>query len=88
MISYSAIPIFSPNQNQNDKSSLLLSPQQLAPAGNLNISIHLNIFVGDFLNPALALLGQGLKKSPIGQKLDFANHPYLCKGLILYNLDA
>jgi hypothetical protein len=35
----------------------------------------------DFLNPALALLGQGLKKSPIGQKLDFANHPYLCKGL-------
>jgi hypothetical protein len=24
---------------------------------------------------------QGLKKSPIGQKLDFANHPYLCKGL-------
>jgi hypothetical protein len=31
--------------------------------------------------PALALLGQGLKKSPIGQKLDFANHPYLCKGL-------
>jgi hypothetical protein len=23
----------------------------------------------------------GLKKSPIGQKLDFANHPYLCKGL-------
>ncbi|CAC9445937.1 hypothetical protein BSPLISOX_822 [uncultured Gammaproteobacteria bacterium] len=34
-----------------------------------------------FLNPALALLGQGLKKSPIGQKLDFANHPYLCKGL-------
>jgi hypothetical protein len=33
------------------------------------------------LNPALALPGQGLKKSPIGQKLDFANHPYLCKGL-------
>jgi hypothetical protein len=29
----------------------------------------------------IALLGQGLKKSPIGQKLDFANHPYLCKGL-------
>jgi hypothetical protein len=21
------------------------------------------------------------QKSPIGQKLDFANHPYLCKGL-------
>jgi hypothetical protein len=37
--------------------------------------------LGDFLNPALALLGQGLKKSPIGQKLDFANHSYLCKGL-------
>jgi hypothetical protein len=33
--------------------------------------------LGYFLNPALALLGQGLKKSPIGQKLDFANHPYL-----------
>jgi uncharacterized membrane protein len=28
-----------------------------------------------------ALLGQGLKKSPIGQKLDFSNHSYLCKGL-------
>jgi hypothetical protein len=38
--------------------------------------------LGDFLNPALALLGQGLKKSPIGQKLDFTNHPYLCKGFI------
>jgi hypothetical protein len=25
--------------------------------------------LGDFLNPALALLGQGLKKSPIRQKL-------------------
>jgi hypothetical protein len=37
--------------------------------------------LGDFLNPALALLGQGLKKSPIGQKLNFANHPYLYKGL-------
>jgi hypothetical protein len=30
--------------------------------------------LGDFLNPALALPGQGLNKSPIGQKLDFANH--------------
>jgi hypothetical protein len=39
--------------------------------------------LGDFLNPALALLGQGLKKSLIGQKLDFANHPYLCKGLMI-----
>jgi hypothetical protein len=29
----------------------------------------------------LTLLGQGLKKSPIGQKLAFVNHPYLCKGL-------
>jgi hypothetical protein len=29
----------------------------------------------------LALRGQGLKKSPIGQKLDFASHSYLCKGL-------
>jgi hypothetical protein len=35
--------------------------------------------LGDFLNPALALLGQGLKKSPIGQKLDFANHPLMIK---------
>jgi hypothetical protein len=40
--------------------------------------------LGNFLNPTLALLGQGLKKSPIGQKLDFANHFYLCKGLFLY----
>ncbi|SMN13040.1 hypothetical protein BHECKSOX2_13 [Bathymodiolus heckerae thiotrophic gill symbiont] len=32
--------------------------------------------LGDFLNPALALLGQGLIKSPIWQKLNFANHPY------------
>jgi hypothetical protein len=39
--------------------------------------------LGDFLNPALALLGQGLKKSPIGQKLDFVNHSYLCKGLVV-----
>ncbi|SMN17419.1 Mobile element protein [uncultured Candidatus Thioglobus sp.] len=37
--------------------------------------------LGDFLNPALALLGQGLRKSPICQKLNFANHPYLCEGL-------
>ncbi|CAB9544367.1 hypothetical protein BROOK1789C_1628 [Bathymodiolus brooksi thiotrophic gill symbiont] len=41
--------------------------------------------LGDFLNPALALLGQGLRKSPIWQKLNFANHPYLCKGLRRYN---
>ncbi|CAB5496158.1 hypothetical protein THERMOT_463 [Bathymodiolus thermophilus thioautotrophic gill symbiont] len=34
-----------------------------------------------FLN--LVLLRQGLKKSLIGQKLNFANHPYLYKGLIL-----
>jgi hypothetical protein len=44
--------------------------------------------LGDFLNPALALLGQGLKKSPIGQKLDFANHPYLCKGLFLNKISC
>ncbi|WP_143108600.1 hypothetical protein [Bathymodiolus thermophilus thioautotrophic gill symbiont] len=37
--------------------------------------------LGNFLNPALALLGQGLRKSPSGQKLNFANHPYLYKGL-------
>jgi len=37
--------------------------------------------LGDFLNPVLALLGLGLRKSPIGQKLNFANHFYLCKGL-------
>jgi hypothetical protein len=44
--------------------------------------------LGDFLNPALALPGQGLKKSPIGQKLDFANHPYILiasfMGVLLY----
>ncbi|WP_138145611.1 hypothetical protein [Bathymodiolus heckerae thiotrophic gill symbiont] len=39
--------------------------------------------LGNFLNPALALLGQGLRKSPIWQKLNFANHPYLCKGLLV-----
>ncbi|WP_180334711.1 hypothetical protein [Bathymodiolus thermophilus thioautotrophic gill symbiont] len=31
----------------------------------------------NFLNPALALLGQGLRKSLIGKKLNFANHPLL-----------
>jgi hypothetical protein len=31
------------------------------------------------VNPVLVLLGQGSKKSPIGQKLDFINHPYLRK---------
>ncbi|CAB5501051.1 hypothetical protein THERMOT_1345 [Bathymodiolus thermophilus thioautotrophic gill symbiont] len=40
--------------------------------------------LGNFLNPALALLGQGLRKLPSGQKLNFANHPYLCKGLKKY----
>jgi len=39
--------------------------------------------LGNFLNLALALLGQGLRKLPSGQKLNFANHPYLCKGLYL-----
>ncbi|SMN12395.1 hypothetical protein SPBRAN_842 [uncultured Candidatus Thioglobus sp.] len=39
--------------------------------------------LSNFLNPALTLLGQGLRKSPIRQKLNFANHPYLCKGLYL-----
>ncbi|WP_122951311.1 hypothetical protein [Bathymodiolus thermophilus thioautotrophic gill symbiont] len=37
--------------------------------------------LGNFLNPALALLGQGLRKSPSGKKLNFANHPYLYKSL-------
>ncbi|AYQ56059.1 hypothetical protein BTHERMOSOX_1425 [Bathymodiolus thermophilus thioautotrophic gill symbiont] len=37
--------------------------------------------LSDFLNPALALLGQDLRKSPSEQKLNSANHPYLCKGL-------
>ncbi|VVM17321.1 Mobile element protein [uncultured Gammaproteobacteria bacterium] len=35
--------------------------------------------LGNFLNPALALLGQGLKKSPIGQKLDFLIIPICAK---------
>jgi hypothetical protein len=30
--------------------------------------------LGDFLNPALALLGQGLKKSPIGQVTTYKTH--------------
>jgi hypothetical protein len=46
-------------------------------------TLHSTWDVNNDGNPALALLGQGLKKSPIGQKLDFANHPYLCKGLFL-----
>ncbi|WP_139458957.1 hypothetical protein [Bathymodiolus thermophilus thioautotrophic gill symbiont] len=37
--------------------------------------------LGNFLNPVLALLGQDLRKLPSGQKLNFANHPYLYKGL-------
>ncbi len=37
--------------------------------------------LGNFLNPALVLLGLGLRKLPIEQKLNFANHSYLCKGL-------
>ncbi|CAB5494170.1 hypothetical protein THERMOT_63 [Bathymodiolus thermophilus thioautotrophic gill symbiont] len=32
--------------------------------------------LGNFLNPDLALLVQGLRKLPSGQKLNFANHPY------------
>ncbi|CAB5502540.1 hypothetical protein THERMOT_1636 [Bathymodiolus thermophilus thioautotrophic gill symbiont] len=42
--------------------------------------------LGNFLNPALALLGQGLRKLPSGKKLNFANHPYLCKGLTIFIL--
>ncbi|OJA03708.1 hypothetical protein, partial [Bathymodiolus thermophilus thioautotrophic gill symbiont] len=42
--------------------------------------------LGNFLNPALVLPGQGLRKSPSGQKLNFANHPYLYKGLLGFNL--
>jgi hypothetical protein len=38
----------------------------------------------NFLNPALALLGQGLKKSPSGQKLNFANPLYLRKCLKIF----
>jgi hypothetical protein len=37
--------------------------------------------LGNFLNLALTLLGLGLRKSPVEQKLNFANHPYLCKDL-------
>ncbi|CAB5506404.1 hypothetical protein THERMOS_2306 [Bathymodiolus thermophilus thioautotrophic gill symbiont] len=36
-----------------------------------------------FLNLSLALPGSDLRKLPSGQKLNFANHLYLCKGLIL-----
>ncbi|CAB5495956.1 hypothetical protein THERMOT_415 [Bathymodiolus thermophilus thioautotrophic gill symbiont] len=35
-----------------------------------------------FLNPALVLLRQSLKKSSNGQKLNFFHHLYLYKGLI------
>ncbi|SMN11951.1 LptA, protein essential for LPS transport across the periplasm [uncultured Candidatus Thioglobus sp.] len=44
--------------------------------------------LGNFLNSALSLLGQSLRKLPIWQKLNFANHPYLCKGLLKYELSA
>ncbi|WP_158009503.1 hypothetical protein [Bathymodiolus thermophilus thioautotrophic gill symbiont] len=43
--------------------------------------------LGNFLNPALALLEQGLRKSPSGQKLNFANHSYLYKDLIAFIFD-
>ncbi|SMN16311.1 hypothetical protein CRYPA_148 [uncultured Candidatus Thioglobus sp.] len=33
--------------------------------------------LGIFLNPALTLLGLGLRKLPIQQKLNVANHPHL-----------
>ncbi|CAB5496859.1 hypothetical protein THERMOT_593 [Bathymodiolus thermophilus thioautotrophic gill symbiont] len=33
--------------------------------------------LGNFLNPALVLLGQDLRKLSSGQKLNFANHLYL-----------
>ncbi|WP_164707602.1 hypothetical protein [Bathymodiolus thermophilus thioautotrophic gill symbiont] len=39
--------------------------------------------LGNFLNLALTLPGQGLIKPPIWQKLNCANHPHLCKGLLL-----
>ncbi|SMN10798.1 hypothetical protein SPBRAN_973 [uncultured Candidatus Thioglobus sp.] len=42
--------------------------------------------LGNFLNPALVLLELGLIKSPSWQKLNSVNHPYLCKGLILFLL--
>ncbi|WP_158009381.1 hypothetical protein [Bathymodiolus thermophilus thioautotrophic gill symbiont] len=37
--------------------------------------------IGNFLNLVLTLPGQGLRKLPIGKKLNFANHPYLYKDL-------
>ncbi|WP_428086015.1 hypothetical protein [Candidatus Thioglobus sp.] len=37
--------------------------------------------LGNFLNLALDLLGQGLRKSPSWKKLNLANHPYSHKGL-------
>jgi hypothetical protein len=56
----------------------------MATARNLVSLFSVFVMFFIFKNPALAMLGQGLKKSPIGQKLDFANHPYLCKGLIKF----
>jgi hypothetical protein len=53
-------------------ADLIISESIFATIGSIKNANLLN---------KLALLGQGLKKSPIGQKLDFANHSYLCKGL-------
>jgi hypothetical protein len=39
------------------------------------------VFGFHLIGETIFWLKQGLKKPPIGQKLDFANHPYLCKGL-------
>ncbi|SFV87938.1 hypothetical protein MNB_SUP05-SYMBIONT-5-664 [hydrothermal vent metagenome] len=41
--------------------------------------------LGNFLNPDLALLGLGLRKSPSWQKLNFANHPYFMQRFQLNN---
>jgi len=43
---------------------------------------------GDFLNPALALLGLDLRKSPIGQKLNFANHLYVIAKVSIKNTNS
>jgi len=53
----------------------------MSPLGMYQMELQIKRPLHRDLNPALALLGQGLRKLPSGQKLNFANHPYLCKSL-------
>ena len=52
----------------------------------INMNNHQNAIFHqfeNFLKTPLALLGVDLKNSKINKICHFANHPYLCKGLVL-----